>query len=305
MFLRSFPKFSVAKATTASDITFAIEYSRSEEYRTLAAHDDQIFFAMAPERCYCGMLGDEKISYIQAVTYGDEEEYCYIGMYLVKKEYRRMGYGKQTWDHAFSELPETCLVSLTAVPAQVANYTKCGFKTNWKEFTYSFDTQNVAGLPVSTESSINIIHFKDADFSSLLKYDTYAFCYARESYLRKVLEVPDCEGWVAVNKEGTIVGYVVAKFTLEVYGWFILPLIADDASIAEALLVNMSKFLSKQPPKRFTMTIPAINEKCMTFAQKFSEKLLFDTRRMFKGSPSDQMVENHAKLIFSTSPALG
>ena len=295
----------MAKATTASDISFAIEYCRSEESWGLAARDDQIYFTMAPERCYYGMLGDEKISYIQTVTYGDEDEYCYIGLYIVKKEYRRMGYGKQTWDHAFSELPETCLVSLSAVLAQVAIYTKCGFKTNWKEFTYSFDIQNFAGFPVSTETSINIIHFKDADFSSLLKYDTSAFCYSRESYLRKVLEVPDSEGWVAVNKEGNIVGYVVAKFTLEVYGWFLLPLIADDASIADSLLVNVSKFLCDQPVKRFTMTIPSINEKCMTIAQKFSEKLLFESCRMFRGTPSDKMVENHANIIFSMSYVVG
>ena len=47
------------KTTTASDIIFAIEYSRFEENRTLATHDDIIFFAIDPERCYYGMLGDE------------------------------------------------------------------------------------------------------------------------------------------------------------------------------------------------------------------------------------------------------
>ena len=302
---RSTPKFTVVRATTASDITFAMEYGRIEEAWPLATHDDLIYIAMAPERCYYGMLGNEKISYIQAVTYGDKEDYCYIGAYIVKKEYRHKGYGKQTWDRALSELPETCLVSLSAVPAQAVKYARTGFKSNWKEFTYTFDAQKIASLPVSAESSITIIQFKDANFSSLLKYDTSAFCYSRESYLKKVLEVPDCEGWVAMNKVGNIVGYVVARFTLEVYGWVLLPLIADDVSIAEALLVKASMSLCEQPVKRFTMTIPAINEMSVTFAQKYSEKLLFDSCRMFKGTPSDKMIENHANVIFAMSHAAG
>ncbi len=116
--IRSSPKFSVIKAESQNEVTFAVEYGRSEESWGLATHDDEIFFTLAPQRCYYGMLGDEKISFIQIVPYGEKEEYCYLGMYIVKKEYRHKGYGKQTWDSAWAELPDSCLVGLSAVIPQ-------------------------------------------------------------------------------------------------------------------------------------------------------------------------------------------
>ena len=69
------------------------------------------------------------------------------------------------------------LLVLVHVFLKMLNYAKCGFKTNWKEFAYSFDAQKVAGLPVFTDSGINIIPYKDAEFSNL-KYDTSAFYYS-------------------------------------------------------------------------------------------------------------------------------
>ena len=303
LYCRSSPEFKVVKATAADDIAFAIEYSRNEESWGLSTHDDKVFFATAPQRCYYGMLGDKKISYIQVATYGEKEEYGYIGVYIVLKEYRHKGYGKKTWDFAMSELPKDSLVGLSAVLPQEATYMKSGFKGFWTEFSYSFDAETIAKLPLSSRSDINIVRYKDADMKYLVEYDSNIFCYSRESYLKIVGEVSESEGWVATNQEGKIIGYVVARLSLDIYGWFILPLIADDISVAEALLVEMSKSVSV---KNFTMTIPDLNESAMAFAKKNANQMMLESRRMYtNGKPSDRIIENHAKNIFSGSYALG
>ena len=191
IFCRSSPEFKVVKATAADDITFAVEYSRSEESWGLCAHDEKVFFAVAPQRCYYGMLGEKKFSYIQVATYGEKEEYSYIGVYYVLKEYRHKGYGKKTWDVAVSELPKDSLIALSAVLPEEATYIKVGFKSFWTEFNYTFDAEKIAKLPLSGRSDINIVRYKDVDMKNLVEYDSNIFCYSRESYLKIVGEVSE------------------------------------------------------------------------------------------------------------------
>ena len=261
---------------------------------------------MAPNHCYFGVLGHEKISYLQATTYGEKEEYCYLGAYIVRKEFRGKGYGKKTWDFAWADLPESCLISLSTAPPQDATYSKVGFKTHWKEFTYTFESKKVADFFPYNGLNVKTVRLKDANFQSLLQYDRNVFCYSRESYLKKVLEVPDSEGWVALSAEGEIVGYVVARFTLDTYGWFLLPLIAENVTVAEALIVELSKFLVTQPVTKFTMTIPDINNAAVCLAHKLSASLILESCRMFtRGNPPDKMTQNHASTIFSMSYAVG
>ena len=303
---RSSPEFKVVRAIAADDITFAIQYCRNEVGWGYSVSDNKVFFATAPQRCYCGMLGDKKISYIQIATYGDNEEYSFIGAFVVLKEHRHKGYGKKTWDFAVSELPKDSLIGLSAVLQLEATYAKIGFKSFWTEFSFRFSADNIAKLPLSCRSDINIIRYKDANIENLTKYDSNIFCYSRESYLKIVGEVSESEGWVATNQEGKIIGYVVARLSMEVYGWFILPLIADDISVAEALLVEMSKSVSSQPVKTFTMNIPDINESAMAFAKHHAEEMILESRRMYaNGEPSDCTVANHAKRIFSVSYTIG
>ncbi len=305
---RSASNYSIIKATSHDDISFAIEYCRRVESWKLAVHDDEIFFALAPQRCYYGMLGDEKISYMQIVLYGDNEEYCYPGMYVVKKEYREQNYGRPIFDHAWGEIPDSSLISFSAIIPKVLLYMEYGGKPYWNECYYMFDAQKILNsLELdSYEKSINIIRYKDADFQSLLRYDTNAFCYSREIYLRKVGQLSGNEGWVATDPNGQITGYVVARQALDFSEWLLFPLIADNLSVAKALLMELSRFLVNQPAKSFTMVIPNVNTCAITFAEKLKGKKVSETRRMFaNGPPSDKMVKNHAELIFGTNPSLG
>ena len=93
---------------------------------------------------------------------------------------------------------------------------------------------------------------------------------------------------------------------MDIYGWSLLPLVADDISVAEALLVEMSKSVSSQPVKQFMMTTPDINESALAFAKQNAKQMILETRRMYSnGKPSDRIVKNHAKHIFSGSVDLG
>ena len=178
---RSASKFTVHKATNPHQIKFAIDWCTHQENWPGGEYDYEVYFAMAPDGCYYGVLGDEKVCYIQTVTYGDNKEYCYLGGFIVKKELRCHGYGKEIGFHALSELPKTCLSSMSAVLDMEAEYKKYGFLTLWNEYSYSFDAQKIVYLSkLSDYGNINIADNKEVSFSKLVKYDTDVFCYSRE-----------------------------------------------------------------------------------------------------------------------------
>ena len=140
---------------------------------------------------------------------------------------------------------------------------------------------------------------------SLSNNDTAAFCFSREVYLKKNLEIPNSEGWVALNDSKEIMGYAVAIQAQEKYGWLVIPFIADNASVAEALLVRISKIVLDQPNKTLSMNIPGVNKGAMELAQRFCGSVNFKIRRMFSMDPPQVIVENHKNKIYSINFCVG
>ena len=123
--------------------------------------------------------------------------------------------------------------------------------------------------------------------------------------MKKILEIPNSNGWVALNDSKEIVGYVVANLVQEEYGLLLLPLFADDASIAEGQLVKMSTIVLDQPNTTLSMNIPEVNKMAMGLAQRFCGSVSFKTRKIFSRDPPQVMVENHANKIYSMSLYVG
>ena len=143
---RSAPTFTVHKANAPHEIKFAFDWGRNQENWPVGEYDHEVYFAMAHDGCYYGVLGDEKICYIQAVAYGDTKEYCYLGGLIVKKEFRGHGYGFQISRHVRSEISNTCLRLISAVLHMEEKYKKSGYQAAWDEFSYSLDAQKIADL---------------------------------------------------------------------------------------------------------------------------------------------------------------
>ena len=168
---RSAPTFTVRKATAPHQIKFACDWGRNQENWPGGEYDYEVYFAMAPDGCYYGVLGNEKICYVQAVAYGDTKEYWSLGGLIVKKEFRGHGYGFQISRHVQSEIPKTCIKSISAVLQMEEKYQKqYGYQAAWDEFSYSFDAQKIADLSKhSAHNGINVVHYKEVPFVKLVE----------------------------------------------------------------------------------------------------------------------------------------
>lgn len=289
----------MCKATLPSEVEFAIEIGRKEDWGVVT-HDSELFFSIDPDNSYIGELEGKQVAHVLALKY-DRMEYCYIGMYIVKKEFRGKGYGRKTWDRAWSDIPDTCVVSLSTGLNTVSMYEKYGFKTAWNEFTYSYSAEKVATLPLpSSCSDLKLTSFREADFERLVEYDMSVFCYSREAWLTKMFDIPNCEGWVAANKDGEIVGYCIARVTLEKFGWWLVPMFAENISVAQALFVKVANYVKEQPIKKIVATVSEVNEQAMELFQASSPDFcMMETARVFARGCPKAIAENTKKRVFS------
>jgi hypothetical protein len=78
-------------------------------------HHGPCFFASDPEGFFVGELEGRPISCISCVAYDDS--FGFLGLYIVRPEFRGRGYGLRTWRVGMARLGERN-VGLDGVPAQ-------------------------------------------------------------------------------------------------------------------------------------------------------------------------------------------
>lgn len=84
--------FSI-RTMTRQELNIAIDWAAAEGWNP-GLYDADCFYAADPNGFLVGLLGDEPISTISVVKYGDS--FGFLGFYIVKPEYRGKGYGIQS-----------------------------------------------------------------------------------------------------------------------------------------------------------------------------------------------------------------
>lgn len=79
------------------ELDFAITLATNEGWNP-GLHDADCFYQTDPDGFLIGLLEDQPIACISAVSYGGT--FGFIGFYIVKPEYRGQRYGIQIWDAA-------------------------------------------------------------------------------------------------------------------------------------------------------------------------------------------------------------
>ena len=260
-----------------------------------------------PEGFYCGEIGGEVVSYLNATMYGDDE-FCIIAFYVVASEHRGRGYGVQTWDHVWNIIPKRCKsISLVSYLKMAHKYELYGFKSSWTEIEWAFKAEKALSLPVPSEcSDLVFTSYQEHDFDDLLKYDASVFGYSREPFLKKLRSFPQWEGWVVSTPSGKIVGYCVVKISPSDHIHSLAPWYANDVDIARALLKKAAAFVLNRPrpldspPPIINTMFPEVNKEGMKLAS-----ILWDTRkeyvRMFARSVPKVVKENSESRVFGVS----
>lgn len=292
-------EFVVLTASSPEDVYTLLALCKKEVWRTIGKYDVELFFAADPNGLFTGYVAGEKVSYLNMVTYGDSDEHCIFGSFIVSPEHRTLGYGSKIWEYAWSKIPKSCaVVSVTATIHMAPKFKKYGFKHVWTDYMFVFDAKETSSLPVP--ANFTVISYKTVDFCQLLSYDTSVFGYARKPFLEKMLALPEFEGWVALDEDGEIIGCCgVRESVVEKY-WILGPWYANNAIVAQLLLVKAAEFISSVPEDRLVCVVPGINQQAM----KLARSLKVETScmpRMFAKSTPEAILINSEKRVFGTS----
>jgi GNAT superfamily N-acetyltransferase len=272
----------------STELTTVLGWAGQEGWRPGVA-DAGYFYPTDPQGFFLGLLDGEPIGSISGVKYSPA--YGFIGLYIVKPDYRGQGFGMQLWQTAMAYL-QGGNIGLDGVVAQQGNYQKSGFHSAYRHVRYQgLSTQE------ATRSDSGIRAAASVPFAQLLAYDSTLFPAPRPDFLKAWLNQTHGTA-LAVVREGRLQGFGVIRACHG--GYRLGPLLADTANVAEALLTALVATLPEGSP--FFMDIPEPNREALALAADRAMQPVFETARMYTQSPPNVAI---GKLFAVTSLELG
>ncbi|MDD5034313.1 MAG: GNAT family N-acetyltransferase [Methylococcaceae bacterium] len=239
--------------------------------------DGDSFHAADPAGFLGGFLQGELIGSVSAVAYG--ESYGFIGLYIVKPDYRGQGYGIRLFKAALGRLGDR-VIGLDGVVARQADYARSGFRAVYRHLRFAGLTQE--GVP----SPSGIIPLAQLPFTEVLRYDKNLVPAPRRALLETWIDRPQTSALGRV-RDGRLIGYGVIRPALA--GYRIGPLFADDEEGAGQLFLALHN--SVETGAQIFLDAPEINPAALRLAQKYGMAMVFETARMYKGEAPALPVE--------------
>ena len=185
------------KTMDRHELDLAIDWAAAEGWNP-GLYDGDCFYAADPQGFWVGMLGDEAIASISVVKYDDS--FGFLGFYMVKPEFRGLGYGFQLWQAGLAYL-QGCNIGLDGVVAQQQNYLKSGFQLAYRNIRF----QGISTGPEPTPFSAAIVPLASLPISTVIAYDRACFPADRPAFLHGWLAQPESSGF-GVMVHGDLAG---------------------------------------------------------------------------------------------------
>lgn len=259
---------------TLSDMSFLLNAAKSEGWNP-GLFDSIPFYFTDPSGFFIEKLNDKPIGCISAPIYN--EAYGFMGFYIVLPEYRSKGYGLKLWNHAINYLGNR-VIGLDGVVAQQNNYKKSGFTFFYNNIRYS---GKVKGILSKSVVPIDAIPFK-----ILVEYDSKIYGLNRAIFLQHWITLRNSYGF-AKTQSNKVLGYgIIRKCEI---GYKVGPLFADNSETANEIFLSL---LSMCEDKEVFLDVPEINKEAIKLANQYNLQKVFETARMYKGTPPKQQL-NH------------
>jgi ribosomal protein S18 acetylase RimI-like enzyme len=277
----------IVRPMQAGDLQLTIDWAAQEGWNP-GLHDAHCFRVADPSGFFIGELRDEPVGSISAVAY--DANFGFIGLYIVKPEWRGRGLGYRIWQHGIAYLGARN-IGLDGVVAQQGNYAKSGFRLAWRNVRF----QGVARANIPHDHGA-LMQLADVPRSVLEAYDRTLFPAARASFLDAWLTQPDAVALASVNA-GQLRGYAVLRKCRA--GRKVGPLCAEDAHTAQTLF---DALLAHCPGETVALDVPEPNPAAIALAERHGMTSVFETARMYtKETPDVEL----AKVFGVTTFELG
>ena len=122
----------VIRTMRRDDVESALDWAAKEGWNP-GIHDADCFYFTDPQGFFIGEIVGEPIGCIAAVAYNDS--FGFIGLYIVKPEFRGKGYGTALWKSGMNHLGNR-IIGLDGVIDQQENYKKSGFRLAYRNIRY-------------------------------------------------------------------------------------------------------------------------------------------------------------------------
>ena len=272
------------------DLDGALEWAAVEGWNP-GLHDAEPFFAADPNGFFLGEVDREPVGCISVVAY--DETYGFIGLFIVRPEFRGRRFGAALWDAGLSYLG-TRTIGLDGVLAQQENYRRKGFDMAYRTFRY----EGIAAEGTSWKESpaVNLVDLCSISPADLSVYDARLFPAPRPKFLESWVRQPGVSAVGLVGDRG-LTAYGVARPCR--MGYKIGPLLADDSSLAQVLF---DALMLRIPGQTVYLDVPEPNHAAVTLAQRHGMRPVFETARMYRGTAP---VVNLNRVFGVTSLELG
>ena len=199
----------------------------------------------------------------------------FIGFFIVRRPWRGRGYGRALWDRALTHL-EGRTIGLDGVPARQGDYERSGFVAAYKNVRYQSD---VRWPRDRFASAIALEPIRQLD-DELRGYDLACFGAPRDAFLSAWIAQPETVVRAARSLTGgELLGYAVARECHE--GTKVGPLFTSRNDVA-GLLYDTVAGQTRAP---WFLDVPEPNHAAIGFAHEREMKPVFETVRMWRGTP--------------------
>lgn len=239
-------------------------------------YDADVFFATDPEGFYGYYHNGELVAGGAIVSYNGQ--FGFMGLFIVKPEYRSAGIGRQLWyqrrDTLLSRLNEGAAIGMDGVIDMQPFYAKGGFNIAFRDERY-------VRTGAACEAHKNISPVSEDDIDAVLAYDALGFGFARPQFMQPWLFLPGNKTFKYVEAD-MVLGFAVVRKLIS--GYKIGPLFADNATIAEELY---KACLDAVQGEQLYIDIPVCNEAAVRLVKKYEAEYIFECARMYYGTPPD------------------
>lgn len=237
-------------------------------------YDAEVFYETDREG-FCGYYHNkELIAGGSIVSYSGE--LGFMGLFIVKPEYRSFGIGRQLWhqrrDSLLSRLKDGAPIGMDGVVAMQPFYAAGGFQTAFRDERYVR-----TGTAFKVHDHIAPVLEKDVE--NILAYDTTCFGYARPQFMTPWLHLPGNITFQYVAEE-KLKGFAVVRKLIS--GYKVGPLFADNGTIAEELY---KACLNAVKGEQLYIDIPVVNEDAVRLMNNYDAACIFECARMYYGAP--------------------
>lgn len=257
------PEEFVVKTMERQDLDVAMQWASLEGWNP-GLNDADSFYHADPSGFFAGFASGVTIACISSVAYDDS--FGFLGLYIVKPEFRGRGFGIRIWERALEYLGDRN-IGLDGVVARQADYEKYGFKLAYR-------TLRFAGDIAARDDSKNIVDLKDLDMKEIVKCDSQMFPARRDNFISKWVSQRGGKALGYISS-GRLAGYGVLRPCIT--GFKIGPLFADSKEIAQELLSGLATHTNEQ----VFIDVPEPNQSAVDLVQASGMKIIFETARMY------------------------